>query len=576
MERIDREQLGHRVAVVLGMHRSGTSMLCRMLRTLGLELGGPLQGPAPDNPLGFWEHRFFQAVNMRLLQAAGCQRDGFDSPARLRAASAGVQQGLPKAMAGPVGELVAKSFQGGPWGFKDPRSVITYGFWQRCFAELGIVDLRPVVVVRPPVACAASLVRRGDLAGMGGAGGDGAQRAFALGLWHTYHRLLLDYDMPGAVWLLQEDLLDPSSAEPELHRLAGALGLSPAMVGPALSMVEPKLLHHRPGDAGRTGDTEVDACYAALVARVRGQQGVVAPAVEGGTAAATGTSPAPGSAQVPDCIYVVSSDGYPHSRAFDEVAATLHYAFADLGYRVPIVTQPFELGARPLVLGAQLLPEVPLPDAAIVYNLEQITPGSAWLGEDYLRVLHSHPLWDYSALNIEALRGLGIDEVQLCEVGYHASMRGAPGLPEAARDIDVFFYGSLNDRRRAALRALDEVGLRVVAGFGVYGEDRDALIRRSRVVLNMHYYESRILEVVRLTHLWTQGACVVAERGADAALEAGLQGALVFADYDGLVAACQALVADPGRRQVVAAEGLRQLRARPQVDMLRRCLGVSR
>ena len=40
--------------LVLGMHRSGTSMFTRALNLLGMELGQPLMAPQPDNPKGFW------------------------------------------------------------------------------------------------------------------------------------------------------------------------------------------------------------------------------------------------------------------------------------------------------------------------------------------------------------------------------------------------------------------------------------------------------------------------------------------------------------------------------------------
>ena len=59
------------VVPVLGMHRSGTSLTTRLLNLLGLDLGADLQAAAEDNQTGFWEHRFFQMVNMRFLEGFG-------------------------------------------------------------------------------------------------------------------------------------------------------------------------------------------------------------------------------------------------------------------------------------------------------------------------------------------------------------------------------------------------------------------------------------------------------------------------------------------------------------------------
>ena len=59
------------VVPILGMHRSGTSLTTRLLNLLGLHLGDDLQAAADDNQAGFWEHRFFQMINMQFLEGFG-------------------------------------------------------------------------------------------------------------------------------------------------------------------------------------------------------------------------------------------------------------------------------------------------------------------------------------------------------------------------------------------------------------------------------------------------------------------------------------------------------------------------
>ena len=57
------------VACITGAHRSGTSMVARLLHTCGLDLGpkADLMPPAFDNPDGFWEKLNFVAMNDELL-----------------------------------------------------------------------------------------------------------------------------------------------------------------------------------------------------------------------------------------------------------------------------------------------------------------------------------------------------------------------------------------------------------------------------------------------------------------------------------------------------------------------------
>jgi hypothetical protein len=68
-------------------------------------------------------------------------------------------------------------------------------------------------------------------------------------------------------------------------------------------------------------------------------------------------------------------------------------------------------------------------------------------------------------------------------------------------------------------------GLRVESAFGCYGEERDALIARARIVLNVHYYESKVFEVVRVSYLLANRKCVLSESGSDIDLEAPSPGA---------------------------------------------------
>ena len=60
-----------RALLVLGMHRSGTSVAAGALRLAGVDLGTDLMAPAPDNPKGFWEHSGVVAIHEQLLAALG-------------------------------------------------------------------------------------------------------------------------------------------------------------------------------------------------------------------------------------------------------------------------------------------------------------------------------------------------------------------------------------------------------------------------------------------------------------------------------------------------------------------------
>src|SRR6266550_3964837 len=64
---------GSAPVAVTGMHRTGTSMIAKVLRLGGLWLGRDedMIDPAPDNPEGFFEHASVVRLNEELLEATG-------------------------------------------------------------------------------------------------------------------------------------------------------------------------------------------------------------------------------------------------------------------------------------------------------------------------------------------------------------------------------------------------------------------------------------------------------------------------------------------------------------------------
>ena len=119
-------------------------------------------------------------------------------------------------------------------------------------------------------------------------------------------------------------------------------------------------------------------------------------------------------------IWIVSPPNYLHSHAFDEVAIGLHAGFRALGLDAEVVHDSSRLGDVTIVLGCNLLKGVapPPPDKRLIlFNLEQITPNSPWLTQDYLALLGRYPVWDYSQGNIAELARMGI-KAQHCGIGY--------------------------------------------------------------------------------------------------------------------------------------------------------------
>ena len=265
---------------------------------------------------------------------------------------------------------------------------------------------------------------------------------------------------------------------------------------------------------------------------------------------------------------LIQPEGYPHWQAFLEVAQLLCASFESLGHRCPLRTNWVEPGSLNIVIGYHFL--VPEHIASfsrapcIFYQLEQLSVREGWLTADREQVLHAaSAIWDYSEDNVALLRAKGFTNVSHLPLGYHPALQRIRQRPEEDKDVDVLFYGARNERRSAVLNQIRE-RFRLRTLFGVYCEARDHWIARSRVVLNIYFYEMKVAEQVRLSYLMNNGCFVVSE-GSD---RNDFAEGMVTGSYDGLTGLCEQYLADPEARGMVAARGLELFRQRPMVGFL--------
>ncbi|QGZ54954.1 methyltransferase domain-containing protein [Paraburkholderia acidiphila] len=267
-------------------------------------------------------------------------------------------------------------------------------------------------------------------------------------------------------------------------------------------------------------------------------------------------------------IVTVQPAGYAHSAAFHEFAFGLQAALAALGTQVDASNNEFLAGdGVNFVFGAHLLaPGSVLPSNTVIVNLEQMRAGWPARIPHYLEMLRLHPVLDYSSSNVGRIRELtGSAHVHMLTPGYVPQLTR---IAAAEQDVDVLFYGSLNERRHRILEALRAVGLVVQHLRGVYGEERDRWIARSKIVLNVHYYDDKIHEVVRTSWLLANRKAVVSECEPDTEIADDLREAVVAVPYDDLVQTCVALAKDDARRHAVEQRGFEIFSQRDQTAIL--------
>ncbi len=227
-----------------------------------------------------------------------------------------------------------------------------------------------------------------------------------------------------------------------------------------------------------------------------------------------------------------------------------------------------------MVLGAHLLPPpvlAQLPPETVLYNLEQVEDHLFEWAPQLKDAFARFEIWDYSPRNIDRLKAMGLARrIHLLPIGMVPELSRIK--PARIQDIDVLFYGVVTERRRVALKAIQDAGLKVAAVFGCYGAERDALIARAKLVVNLHKHDAQVFEVVRVSYLLANRKAVVAEVSDATAIDPDLAEAVAGVPAAAMPEACRRLAADRPAREALERRGYKAMAARRETDYLQALL----
>ena len=211
------------------MHRSGTSMIARMLNICGLELGpaGRLLKADKANPLGHFEHRGFLDIDRKLLKHFHATwHDPPDLPARWEE-DPSLAPLLRQARA-----LAAGFPENRSWGWKEPRASLFLPFWRQAIPNMDFL-----ICLRNPLEVAKSLHKRNSLGIEHGAW-----------LWYLYTlSSLRDTQQSPRLFSFFDDYFE--SRNEEISRVLAFCGLEDVKDTALLeSAIAGELRHHESGD----------------------------------------------------------------------------------------------------------------------------------------------------------------------------------------------------------------------------------------------------------------------------------------------------------------------------------------
>ena len=220
--------------LVLGMHRSGTSALARVLGLCGADLGARVLGASAGNQTGHWEDAVAVEIHERLLAALGLR---WDDPVSLPADWLASEAGQ-RARAAVADYLRDDRARHPLWAAKDPRLSLFADAWEQAAADQGR-SLSAVLLLRHPAEVARSLSVRDGIA---------PGRGLLLWLEYTLASLETSARLPHVVVGYDQLLADWRGV---LARIAGLPGCA-SLASPdaratsaVADFLDPALRHHR-------------------------------------------------------------------------------------------------------------------------------------------------------------------------------------------------------------------------------------------------------------------------------------------------------------------------------------------
>lgn len=269
---------------------------------------------------------------------------------------------------------------------------------------------------------------------------------------------------------------------------------------------------------------------------------------------------------------------------YDDVTAAVLWGLRSLGHAASYAVNRFRPDATNIVFGAhgvRLDVLKGLRSDTIIYNLEQMYGlYRGPLETERLRQLRAMFDWscanltvfDYSRRNVEAAKAHNPEaSIQYVPVGY-APILSRIAKPEE-QDIDILFIGMPHEFRLSVFKALCEKWFTSVFLCGMYGEKRDDMIARSKIVMNISAgTPGSIFSIVRASYFLANRKAVVADLYPDIDLEPDMPIAVKLTPPDQIAGVCADLLKDPDLRAETEAIGFEMFRRRDVCEILKKAL----
>lgn len=148
----------------------------------------------------------------------------------------------------------------------------------------------------------------------------------------------------------------------------------------------------------------------------------------------------------------------------------------------------------------------------ILYQTEQYNQPNMPKISDTL-IQDCYTIYDYSNINLKYYNKNFVKNIKILTPLIDSSFLSQNITFD--KDIDILFIGTINERRKKILEKLDEwcknnnYNIKIVSN--IFGDELIKIINKSKLIINLHYYDNAILEVFRLHDILPYSCQIISE-----------------------------------------------------------------
>lgn len=194
------------------------------------------------------------------------------------------------------------------------------------------------------------------------------------------------------------------------------------------------------------------------------------------------------------------------------IAELIQDTLSKFGIQSNIITkEPYSYNDKLyIVIAPQVFWSLPTK-RVIFFQVEQAH--STWMTNTYIKLLKKADLvFDYSKNNIQKIIYEGLDSSKLFYLPL--SPKYIENL-SCNRNIDIVFYGNINSPRRKNFLTILKKHFKIKVLNNIYGDELKNILKKTKIVLNIHYYNEALLETTRICEAISYGCLVISEKTQD-------------------------------------------------------------